>query len=262
MKRLLYYLKIWLLMSRNSFLIMLSQKLLFLLFLTGKLLRFVFFVAFLYFLVIGSKGLAGYSVNQVIFFFLTFNMVDILAQFLFREVYRFRPLIISGDFDLVLVKPMNALFRVLMGGADIIDLVTVPPLLAATVYVGSLLNPTLGNIVLYVLLIFNALIIATAFHIAALSLGIITLEIDNTIMMYRDIVNLGKFPIDIYRQPLRAVLTYLIPVGVMVSLPAKSLMGLASFWGVVISFVLGIVLFFTATKFWHYALRFYTSASN
>ena len=262
MKRLFYYLKIWLLMSKNSFLVMLSQKLLFLLFLAGKVLRFVFFVAFLYFLVIGSKGLAGYSVNQVIFFFLTFNVVDILAQFLFREVYRFRPLIISGGFDLVLVKPMNALFRALMGGADVIDLVTIPPLIIAVFYVGSLFNPSFSHIVLYVLLVFNALIIATAFHIAALSLGIITLEIDNTIMIYRDIMNLGKFPIDIYRQPLRAVLTYLVPVGIMISIPAKTLMGVASFWGIVVSFILGIVLFFTATKFWHYALKFYTSASN
>ena len=262
MKRLFYYLKIWVLMSKNSFLVMLSQKFLLLLFLAGKVLRFVFFVAFLYFLVIGSESLAGYSVNQVIFFFLTFNVVDILAQFFFREVYRFRPLIVSGGFDLVLVKPMDALFRVLMGGADVIDLITIPPLIIAVFYVGSLLNPSFLHIVLYVLLVFNALIIATAFHIAALSLGIITLEIDNTIMIYRDIVNLGKFPIGIYRQPLRTVLMYLIPVGIMISMPAKALMGMVSFWGIAVSFALGIVLLFIATKFWHYALRFYTSASN
>ena len=54
--------------------------------------------------------LAGYTGTQVIFFFLTFNIIDVTSQFLFREVYRFRPMIVSGDFDFVLVNTiLNAL---------------------------------------------------------------------------------------------------------------------------------------------------------
>ena len=249
-------------MSKNSFLVMLTQKKIFALFLFGKILRFGFFAAFLFFLVRGADSLAGYSINQTIFFFLTFNVIDISAQFLFREVYRFRPLIISGDLDLVLVKPMNTLFRVLMGGADFIDLVTIPPLLFAVVYLGGLLNPSMLQVTYYVLLIINGLLIAAAFHIAVLSLGIITLEIDHTIMIYRDLTNLGRLPVDIYRQPLRGVLTYLIPVGVMITLPGKALMGLVTPFGVLASFALGLVVIFASLKFWKFALTRYTSASS
>ena len=249
-------------MSKNSFLVMLTQKKIFALFLFGKILRFGFFAAFLFFLVRGADSLAGYSINQTMFFFLTFNVIDISAQFLFREVYRFRPLIISGDLDLVLVKPMNTLFRVLMGGADFMDLVTIPPLLFAVVYLGGLLNPSMLQVTYYVLLIINGLLIAAAFHIAVLSLGIITLEIDHTIMIYRDLTNLGRLPVDIYRQPLRGVLTYLIPVGVMITLPGKALMGLVTPFGVLASFALGLVVIFASLKFWKFALTRYTSASS
>lgn len=262
MRKLFYYLKIWWFMSRNSFIAMLSQKLLFIIFLFGKIFRFGFFLAFIYFLVKGSDGLAGYGINQTIFFFLTFNIIDILGQFLYREVYRFRPLLVSGDFDLVLQKPFSPLFRVLMGGADIIDLVTIPPLIFAVFWIGRLLNPQPLQVVLYIFLMINGLFISTAFHIAVLAMGIITLEIDHTIMIFRDIVNLGKFPIDIYRQPLRSILTYLIPVGIMITLPAKALMGLVSTSGVLVSFGLGILATFLSIKFWNYALRFYTSASS
>lgn len=262
MDRLFYYIKIWLMMSKNSFLVMLTQKKIFALFLFGKILRFGFFAAFLFFLVRGADSLAGYSINQTMFFFLTFNVIDISAQFLFREVYRFRPLIISGDLDLVLVKPMNTLFRVLMGGADFMDLVTIPPLLFAVVYLGGLLNPSTLQATYYVLLIINGLLIAAAFHIAVLSLGIITLEIDHTIMIYRDLTNLGRLPVDIYRQPLRGVLTYLIPVGVMITLPGKALMGLVTPFGVLASFALGLVVIFASLKFWKFALTRYTSASS
>ena len=260
--RLPYYFKIWLLMSKNSFMMMLNNKKLFITFLLAKVLRFGFFVMFIYFLVTGSKDVAGYSANQIVFFFLTFNVIDILGQFLYREVYRFRSKVVSGDLDLILAKPMSALFRVLMGGADIIDLITIPPLIIAVIYVGNLLNPSILHTTYYVLLIINGLLISTAFHIAVLSLAILTMEIDHTVMIYRDLLNLGRLPVDIYREPLRSILTYLLPVGVMITLPAKSLMGLVSPLSVAVSFMIGVIVFWASKRFWSHALKHYTSASG
>jgi ABC-2 type transport system permease protein len=262
MKRFFYYLKVWWMMSKNSFLTMLTHRVGVFVFTFGKLIRFGFFLTFIYFLLIRTNTLAGYTLQQTIFFFLTFNLIDVIAQFFFREVYRFRPLIISGSFDLVLVKPRSAFVRSLMGGADVLDFFTIPPLIFAIFYVGSQMGPSQTQIIFYVLLILNGLLIATAFHIAALSLGIVTLEIDHTIMIYRDLTNLGRLPIDIYRQPLKGVLTYLVPVGIMISLPAKALMGLVSASGVFWSFSLGIIMFILSLRFWDVALRKYSSASS
>lgn len=262
MKIVFRYIQIWVLMSRNAFLGVLTQRLSFAIFLFGKIVRFALYLGFLYFLVKGTNTLAGYSVNQTIFFFLTFSVIDVLAQFLFREVYRFRNLVVSGSFDLVLAKPVNALFRVLLGGADVIDLVTIPPLFVVTWYVGSQLNPSFLDNTFYILLLINGLLISTAFHIAVLALGIITLEVDHAIMIYRDLVALGRLPIDIYKEPLRSALTFLIPVGIMISLPAKALMGLVSVSGVLLSFLLASLFMFISLKFWSYALKQYTSASS
>ena len=262
MKRAIYYLKIWFLMNKNAFQTVLTHKLILFMFTFSKLLSFGVFLAFLFFLFKGTQTLAGYSSQQAIFFFMTFNVVDVVSQFLFREVYRFRPQIVSGEFDLVLVKPMSALFRALLGGADVVDLVTIPPLLVAVYLVGSYLNPTTPQIIFYMALILNGLIVAAAFHIAVISLAIITLEIDHTMMIYRDLMNLGRFPVDIYKQPLQGILTYLVPVGIMVTLPAKALMGLVSPQGVLISFALGAVALVMSLRFWKFALTKYTSASS
>jgi len=256
------YLKVWWMLSKNSFMSMFSNRLGSVVFLLGKIIRFLSFVFFLFFLIKGTGSLAGYSLNQTMFFFLSFNLVDIISQFLFREVYRFRQQIVEGTFDLVLSKPINPLFRSLLGGTDVLDLITLPPLLAAIFWVAKSLNPTFLSVVLFVFLIFNSLIIAASFHIFVLALGIVTLEIDHTILIYRDVTNLGKFPVDIYKEPLRSVLTFLIPVGTMMTLPAKSLMGLVSFWGVVLSFLIGFVFLFLSIKFWNFALTKYSSASN
>jgi len=262
MKKFKKYLKVWWIMSKNSFVMVISQKLSLFVFLTGKILRFTFFFLFLFFILKGAGTLAGYSGNQVIFFFLTFNIIDVISQFLFREVYRFRPMIVNGDFDFVMVKPINSLFRVLMGGADIIDLITIPPLVIATVYFGFLLKLNFSQVVIYLALIFNGLLIATALHIIVLSLAIVTMEIDHMVMIYKDITNLGRLPVDIYKQPLQTFLTYIIPVGVMMTLPAKAAMGLISPWGAISAFIVGIILIFISLKFWNFALTKYTSASS
>jgi ABC-2 type transport system permease protein len=262
MKKLRKYLKIWWLMSRNSFTMVISQRLSLTFFLTGKVFRFAFFFLFLFFILKGANSLAGYNINQAIFFFLVFNVVDVISQFLFREVYRFRPMIVNGDFDFVLVKPMSSLFRSLLGGADVIDFITIPPLIFVTIYVGSLLHPSPLNTLYFILLLTNSFIIATAFHIMVLALAIITLEIDHTVMIYRDLTNLGRLPIDIYKQPLQGFITYLIPVGVMMTLPAKAIMGIVAPTGILIALLVGIVAIFVSMRFWNFALRKYTSASS
>lgn len=261
-KRLGYYLRIWLLMSKNSFLMVLNQKSVLLIFLAGKILRFTFFASFLFLLVNGVDNLAGYNSTQAIFFFLTFMVIDTTAQFLFREVYRFRSHVVSGDFDLILAKPLSALFRTLMGGADVIDLITIPPLYIAVIYVGHLLSPTNFQTFLYIVLIITGLLIATAFHIIVMSLGIITFEVDHTIMIYRDVTNMGRFPTDIYKEPLKSVLTYFIPVAIMMSLPAKTLMGYVSSISIIVALLLAALFIFASLRFWKFALKKYSSASS
>jgi len=262
MLRFKYYSKIWWQLSRNSFSIVLGQRVALLFFLVAKVFRFVLFTGFLFFLISGTKNLAGYNTNQVIFFFLVFNVIDVLSQFFFREVYRFRPKIVSGDFDLTLVKPANALFISLLGGADLIDFITIPPLLIATIYFGGLLHPSLTSTFYFVLLLINGFLIAMAFHIAVLALAIITFEIDHMIMIYRDLTSFGRFPVDIYKQPLQGFLTYLIPVGIMITFPAKAFMGLIGTSGVVISLLIGILSLLISFKFWNFALKKYSSASS
>ncbi len=233
------------------------------LFLIGKLLRFAFFAIFIFALFAKTQVIANYTLTQAVFFFLTFNLIDTTTQLFFREVYRFRRLVVTGDFDLVLVKPINALFRALAGGADPIDLFMLIPYTVLLVYVGRMLgHVTFVAVGLYIVLIFNALLIAASFHILVLALAILTTEIDHTIMIYRDLTMMGRIPVDIYREPLRSIITFVIPVGVMMTFPVKVFLGLLSPIWVVWSGALGILFFVVSLRIWKYSLRQYASASS
>lgn len=256
------YLRVYIKMATNSFVVWFSRRSAFIIFLIGKIVRYTFYFGFLIFLVKSTNSFAGYSGNQILFFTATYVLIDTLAQFLFRSVYSFRPLVVSGDLDLVLVKPINPLFRSLLGGADLVDLITLPVIIGVVVYIGSLLSPSILHIAYYIILVVNGIVISAAFHIAVLSLGIITMEIDHTIMIYRDLISMGRLPIDVYKEPLKSFLTFVVPVGVMVTIPAKSFIGLISPIGIISAIVFGVTLLILSIKFWHYALKKYTSASS
>ncbi len=257
------YFKIWLRFAINGFQTQISVRFALIIFLLGKILRFGVYTFFIIILVGKTKVLAGYSLDQTIFFFLSFNLVDILAQLLFREVYRFRQAVVSGNFDFYLIRPVNVLFRSLFGGPDVMDFITLFPLIFAIIFFMdklNLINPV--NIFIYIILISCAFLIALSFHILVLSLAVVTTEIDHAIMMYRDIVGMGRFPIDIYREPLRGFLTFVIPVGIMMSFPTKALLGLLNPYLIIYAVIFSIAIFYLSLRVWNWSLRSYSSASS
>lgn len=257
------YLKIWWLFAFNSFQTQLLTRWAIILFGVGKLLRFFIFIVFILVLLNKTKALSGYNLDQTIFFFLSFSLVDTLAQTVFREVYRFRPAIINGTFDYYLIKPFNPLFRALATGPDLIDLFLLIPLIGAIIYFMNkvgVIDPI--NISIYILLLLVAFVIALSLHILVLALAVLTTEVDHAVLIYRDITGMGRFPIEIYKEPLRGFLTFILPVGIMMSFPAKALIGLLSPVLILYSAVFSLVLLFISLKVWNYSLKEYSSASS
>ncbi len=255
--------KIWRLYSTYNFQQVLTNRALMSIFLFGKFARIFMFLVFLYFIFQGATNLAGYSRQQILFFYLAFNFIDSLGQFFFREVYRFRPLVVSGNLDLVLTKPFNPLLKVLMGGADLMDLVMLFLITSALIWLGiSGFTANLWMWIIFLILCLNSLILSAAFHILILGLGIVTVSIDHLIMIYRDLTALMRIPVDLYIQPLRFFLTFILPLGIMFTFPPQVLMGLLSWQMILVSFSLGLISLYLALIFWRYSLRHYQSASS
>lgn len=257
------YFKIWLILTGIASQIAFQSRFGAGVFIMGKILRFLFFLLFLFLLSSKTNAIAGYSLWQIILFFLTFNLIDTLAQFFLREVYRFRSYVVSGNFDYILTKPISPLFRSLFGGSDILDLSIIGLFIAFVAFsIEKIGSVSLFGIALYTILILNAFFIALAFHIFVLSMGVLTTEVDNTIMLYRDITQMGRVPVDIYKEPLQGILTFAIPVGIMMTFPAKALMGLLSPSSVVASFFIGTLFVILSLWLWRFSLKYYSSASS
>ena len=247
----------------NSFQGIISTPATFLIFFIAKLARYGFFIVFLYFLISNLGRVGGFTPAQMLVFYLSFNLIDTSSQMLFREVYRFRPLVVSGDLDGVLAKPFSPLLRVLVGGPDFIDVGVLVILIAViTWFFLFSIHPTLFHTLLYTLLILNSLIISAAFHTVVLATGILTFSVDHLVMIYRDVTSLMRIPVDFFPGSLRTFLTFVVPIGIMFTIPAKALLGLLSWPLFIASFAVSGLAMYIAIVYWRYALRHYQSASS
>jgi ABC-2 type transport system permease protein len=257
------YIKIWWKLTLATTQISFQSRFGAVLFLIGKILRFVLFLFFLIVLVGRTNVIAGYTLWEIIFFYATFNFLDTLPQFLFRNVYRFRQQVITGYFDNLLIKPVPSIFHPLFGGSDILDLVILTASTFFIFYSGLYIdNVTIFSILAYLALLINGFLIATGFHIFVLGSGILTTTVDNTIMLYRDLTQMGRLPIEIYQEPLRGIITFVVPVGIMMTFPVKAMLGLLSWQSICLAFAIGIGSIILSMRFWKFALSKYVSASS
>ncbi|MGB9883325.1 MAG: hypothetical protein ACPLRN_02305, partial [Microgenomates group bacterium] len=99
MKEFKRHLKIFIAFCKAYLKIVLQSRAGMVAFTLGKMLRFLFFLGVILVVFKKTATLNGWSLPQVILCYLTFNFLDTATQMLYREVYRFRSLLISGNLD-------------------------------------------------------------------------------------------------------------------------------------------------------------------
>lgn len=75
-------------------------------------------------------------------------------------------------------------------------------------------------------------------------------------------MQMGRFPVRIYPQGLQLALTWIVPVGLMVTVPAEVLAGQVNYWELGGGLALAILFFWLATAFFQASVKKYASASS
>ena len=101
----------WLVIAKNQIQRQLLTRSSAYLFIIGKILQFVFNLVIISSVFRTTSNIKGYTIDQAILFILVFFTIESVSQFLFRSIYRFRPVLLRGAFDLDLVKPLPGFSR-------------------------------------------------------------------------------------------------------------------------------------------------------
>jgi ABC-2 type transport system permease protein len=169
----------------------------------------------------------------------------------------------DGNLDTYLLQPAPSLFLTSFANAAPVSLVqAVLGLGVVAIGIGSAgdLPSPVGVLAWLLLLVVGATLTwALGVLLACLAFWAPRLELE---VFYGAAWQLGRYPVDVYRTPVRAVLTYVVPLALIASLPASVLLRDPSPAVVAMSVVAGGVAALVATGVWRLGLRRYTGATS
>ena len=133
----------------------------------------------------------------------------------------------KGTLDFVLLKPADAQFLVSTQKFQpwrTVDVVAGIAIFAVAFHrLGRL--PAPAHVVAAVLLLACAALILYSLWILVISAAFFVVKIDNLSFLFVSIFDAARWPADVFRGILRAVFTFVVPLAIMTTFPARALLG-------------------------------------
>ncbi len=211
-----------------------------------------------------TQTLGGWVLGEAIALLGTFQVVSgIFTTCVEPNLRWFAGQVRDGKLDNILVQPVPSLFLISLGRCE--------PFALSQVAVGLLVVglglhdggrlPSWWGVLGWLVLIGVGLIIAWASRvlIACVSLWVPSIELD---VLYAALWQFGRYPVEIYRQPLRFFLTYVLPFAFLATFPTRALTGRISVLLPLLGIAAACIAIIIVRLAWEASLRRYTGATS
>lgn len=209
------------------------------------------------------RGWSYYQALVVLGLFMFFT--GLINAFMRPNLERLTEHIRSGTLDFVLVKPVNAQFYASLREISVWVLSDI--LIGASVVAYALnqlgVQPSLVQLGLFFVLIVSAALTMYSLVLMLATTAFWAVQVDNILELLFSFYEAGRFPVTIYPQWMRILLTFVVPIAFVTTVPAEAVLGrLTDAWMMVYALAFGLGLFALSAGYWRYALRHYSSASS
>jgi ABC-2 type transport system permease protein len=170
----------------------------------------------------------------------------------------------KGTLDFLLLKPVDAQFMVSTSRFE--------PWRGSDMWLGLLLfawgfhamgrTPTLGGVAAAGALLVAAVAILYSISILVISLAFFVVKVDNLIYLFISVYDAARWPASIFRGALAFVFTFVVPLAVMTTFPARALLGRLSTLEWAGAMVGAAVFSWLARRVWVRSIGHYTSAGG
>src|SRR5258708_1235977 len=212
-----------------------------------------------------TKNILGWTKFEVFFLAGVFRIISSLFQFLVvRGVNRLPTIIQKGELDGFLTRPVNSQLLLTIHFMRVYELI---PALSGIVIIwyalqqGNFQTSIVGFLGLFLSLILGFLILYGIYFSVA-TLTIFTGRFQTLPELYQMIRQPLNFPTDILGQRAGLILTYVLPLAFVITIPVKIFFEKIPFYFLGIAAVFAVFSLGFSTWFWNFALKHYTSASS
>ena len=216
-----------------------------------------------------TNAIAGWNEPEYLFFVGCYFALNGLIETLFLENCNdFAEMVRSGDLDFLLLKPIDEQFLITCRK---FDWATVPNVLMGVgLMIISLIQMhwqfDLMRLLAFCVFFVCGLILAYSFMLVLTSLSVWLVRNQNLMEMWWLFSSLARYPKEIFNQswaePLGRLFTYVIPILLVVNVPARVMVKSLDPWMIGFMFLATAVAFILSRMFFMRALRSYRSASS
>jgi ABC-2 type transport system permease protein len=207
----------------------------------------------------------GWSREELMLLTALYSVIVGMFHVLFtRNLEQFSRIVHRGQFDMHLVKPVDAQFMV---STTIVNYSGIPRVIIALLYAWYLSGALQISVNIPIVLTFLFVCIVGIFTLYAFWFGALTItiwqsQLFNLSDLLTHITDSAKYPTEMYGEFRYYITLFLFPLSLIVTLPTKILLGTAQPWQffLLFSFCSGIIVLSRLS--WKYMLRFYTSANS
>jgi ABC-2 type transport system permease protein len=183
---------------------------------------------------------------------LTPNMQDIVEH------------IRTGTMDFILLKPINSQFHASLRRLNIWRLTDAALGAGVILYAMSRLHIgiSVDMALFFVVLIVCAGTILYAIVVLLVTSAFWLVQLENVMELLFTFYEAGRFPVTIFPAWVRALLTFVVPIAFVTTIPASVLLGRLHAEYVLYSIGVAALLLTLSALYWRYAVRHYSSASS
>lgn len=208
--------------------------------------------------------IGGWTFDQALTLLGVYLLIEgITVVFLVPNLNRVPQYVRKGELDFLLLKPIAARFIVSTRYASVW---WVPQLGFALAVIGVGMarqgTLTLGHLALFGAMLLAAIAILYAVWFALTTTAFWFVKVDNVSELFSAFFAAGRFPVSAYPGWVRVLLTFVVPVAFLTTVPAEAAAGTLTWgWALGALFVAALLLALSQAL-WRHALASYTSASS
>jgi ABC-2 type transport system permease protein len=211
-----------------------------------------------------THTLGGWVPDEVLALVGVYTLVGgLIGLVVYPSMEQFIMSVRDGMLDFMLVKPADAQLLNSLQSVDIWRLIDIGlgmgVLIVALVRLGAQIGLTQAALFIGMLLTGSAIIYSFWTILATLSFWFVRVE--NILEIFRGMYEAGRWPVSLYPPWLRFVLSFIVPVAFVTTVPVEALTGRLGPDTLLVAALLAVILLVGSRVFWKVGLRQYSGAS-
>ncbi|MCX7798794.1 MAG: ABC-2 family transporter protein [Fimbriimonadales bacterium] len=211
-----------------------------------------------------TDSVAGWGKGEAFILAATCFLMNSVFFAFFMSVSEIPGMVRLGTLDFVVTKPIDSQFWVSVRrfNFDQVGLLVAGLVMVVLGVSLSGLSPTLGQWVAYGSTCLASLAIFYGFNLMLMTTGVWLVRVDNLWVLGDSVMQVARFPLDIYQPSLQRFFLYVVPLGFLATVPARQLTRDADPGHALLAVAWAIAFLAASRWFWRFAMTRYTSASS